>query len=384
MEPETLYRKLQQHLDRMPVGFPATESGVEIRILRQLFTPDEAELVFQASAIPEPAATIHRRVKGGMTLAEVTNRLEQMAGKGLILRIRTERAALRQADFRRRVLRAPTEAADAGARTGLPRVSARRLPAGLPQKKTTQMRIVPVNKTIPIERNVATYAGLRPYVESHGGPFAAMDCICRHGKELEGEKCLQTSLRENCLTLGVAAREMVRIGQARSITREEMLDLLDAADKEGLVLQPENTKNPLFVCCCCGCCCGVLTSAKRFPQPAEYFGSSFQAEVDADLCDSCGVCQSRCQMDALLDGDGGWEGAGGPGEMHRVRPVRNYVSIGRAPVGRKRTTEGAAGRHARALYATPSGTLWSLGDGQTGRKKTAWHEVLSAPASVLC
>ena len=87
MEPDTLYRKLQQHLDRMPVPFPATESGVEIRILRQLFTPEEAELTLEASAIPEPAATIHRRVEPAMPLAEVANRLEQMAAKGLILRI---------------------------------------------------------------------------------------------------------------------------------------------------------------------------------------------------------------------------------------------------------------------------------------------------------
>jgi len=36
---ESLYRRLQQHLDRMPVGFPATQSGVEIRILQRLFTP---------------------------------------------------------------------------------------------------------------------------------------------------------------------------------------------------------------------------------------------------------------------------------------------------------------------------------------------------------
>src|SRR5664279_4449644 len=94
MEPDTLYRKLQQHLDRMPVGFPATESGVEIRILRQLFTPEEAELALEASAIPEPAATIHRRVKGEMTLDEVSGRLEEMADKGLILRIGSKRKPL--------------------------------------------------------------------------------------------------------------------------------------------------------------------------------------------------------------------------------------------------------------------------------------------------
>lgn len=306
MESDTLYRQLQQHLDRMPVGFPATESGVEIRILRQIFTPEDAELTLQASAIPEPAATIHRRIKPVVPLAEVTARLEQMANRGLILRLQAPGGPLYAKmmfaiGFFERQLKRLTPELDRDCREYMQG----EFRHAFHSRKTTQMRIVAVNKTIPVERNVATYASLRTYVESHGGPFAAMECICRHGKELQGEKCRQTNVKENCLTIGMAAREMVRIGQARSIGKEEMLELLDAADHEGLVLQPENTRKPLFVCCCCGCCCGVLTSAKRFPQPAEYFSSSFQAEVNADLCDACGVCQTRCQMDALSDGDDG-------------------------------------------------------------------------------
>ena len=38
------YRDLQKHLDELPIGFPPTESGVEIRILKHLFTPEEAEI----------------------------------------------------------------------------------------------------------------------------------------------------------------------------------------------------------------------------------------------------------------------------------------------------------------------------------------------------
>jgi electron transport complex protein RnfB len=305
MESTVLYRKLQQHLDRMPIGFPATESGVEIRILRQLFTPEEAELALQASAIPEPATAIRRRVKPRMTLGEVTTRLEQMADKGLLLRIHAKGRPLYgklifAVGFYECQLKRLTPELERDCREYILGAYAQ----ASHSKKTTQLRTVPVNRTIVIERNVATYEDIRTCVESSRGPFAAMDCICRHGRELLGEKCKQTSLKENCLTLGAAAREMVRIGQGRPISREEMLDLLDAADKEGLVLQPENTKHPLFVCCCCGCCCAVLTSAKRFPQPAEYFSANFRAEVDADCCDACGVCQSRCQMDALSDVEG--------------------------------------------------------------------------------
>jgi ferredoxin len=92
------------------------------------------------------------------------------------------------------------------------------------------------------------------------------------------------------------------MGQA--ISRQEMLDLLDQADKEGLVLEPENTKSPMFVCCCCGCCCGVLQSAKRLPNPAEYFSTNFYAAVDADTCESCGTCEVRCQMEAISSPEG--------------------------------------------------------------------------------
>ncbi len=85
IEPETLYRRLQQHLDRMPVAFPPTASGVEIRILKRLFTPEEAEIALELSAIPEPASTIHRRSRSRIAFDELRGKLEHMAAKGVIL-----------------------------------------------------------------------------------------------------------------------------------------------------------------------------------------------------------------------------------------------------------------------------------------------------------
>jgi hypothetical protein len=35
---ENVYRKLQKQLDQYSLGFPATESGIEIKILKSLFT----------------------------------------------------------------------------------------------------------------------------------------------------------------------------------------------------------------------------------------------------------------------------------------------------------------------------------------------------------
>jgi len=38
-----VYQRLAHHLDRLPAGYPATENGVELRILQRLFTADEEE-----------------------------------------------------------------------------------------------------------------------------------------------------------------------------------------------------------------------------------------------------------------------------------------------------------------------------------------------------
>jgi Fe-S-cluster-containing hydrogenase component 2 len=303
---EDLYRKLQQHLDRMPVGFPATESGVEIRILKHLFTPAHARVALQLSAIPEPARVIRKRFKPEMTLEECAETLNDMAAKGLIQCVPIKgvphygKLPFAIGMYERQVDRLTPE---------FERDTTEYLQGAFREafhsKKTAQMRTVPVNKAIEVERGVATYDDIRAHVRSSSGPFARMNCICRQGKDLLGEPCRQTELRDNCLTIGVGAEVMVEQGAARFISRDEMLQLLDDAGREGLVLQPENTRNPLFVCCCCGCCCGVISAAKRFPRPADYFSSTYRAQVQADACDSCGTCQARCPMDAISTGGGG-------------------------------------------------------------------------------
>jgi Fe-S-cluster-containing hydrogenase component 2 len=302
---ESLYRRLQQHLDRMPIGFPATDSGVEIRILQRLFTPEEAGIALELSAVPEPATVIHKRLKERMTLPELQQELDQMAGRGTILAYPVA-GVFRYAKLvyvigmYERQLKTLTAEFERDHRQYFDEAFGR----AFHSKKTTQMRVVPVNKQIAVERSVTTYDQIRAHVEASPGPFGTIRCICRHGKDLVGESCKQTKQRDNCLMIGPAARWAVDSGTGRAVTREEMLDLLDEADRDGLVLEPENTKSPMFVCCCCGCCCGVLTSAKRLPEPAEYFSSNFYATVDPETCECCGTCETRCQMDAISTRDG--------------------------------------------------------------------------------
>jgi hypothetical protein len=80
-----VYERLAQHLDGLPGGFPRTESGVEIRILRRLFTPEFARLAVQLTLIPEEPRVIARRAK--IPIEEATQRLEEMFKKGLLVGI---------------------------------------------------------------------------------------------------------------------------------------------------------------------------------------------------------------------------------------------------------------------------------------------------------
>lgn len=298
-EHDGLYRRLQEHLDRMPVGFPATASGVEIRILRRLFSPDDAELALDLSAIAEPLSTIHRRTRGRHTRDELRTALDGMADRGLILRLGRTRPKYGKYPFVVGIYEAQLTRMTADLERDILAYFEEALGKTLHTTGTTQMRTVPVHVPVAVENDVATYDDIRAYVRATAGPFAVMACICREGKALVGHACQQTTRRETCLTFGGAAKGVVEAGAGRFIERDEMLALLDEADRDGLVLQPGNTQSPMFVCCCCGCCCGVLTTAKRLPEPASFFSTNYHAQVDGERCVACGACVDRCPMGAI-------------------------------------------------------------------------------------
>ena len=76
-----IYQKLADHLDNLPGGFAPSETGVEIRLLKRLFTPEEAELSVHLTLEREEASTIANRA--GMDIDEAEQKLESMAANPL-------------------------------------------------------------------------------------------------------------------------------------------------------------------------------------------------------------------------------------------------------------------------------------------------------------
>jgi Na+-translocating ferredoxin:NAD+ oxidoreductase subunit B len=300
-----VYRRLQQHMDRMPVPFPATDSGVEIRILERLFTPEAAEAALALSMLPEAAGTIRKRLPDSWTLDQLVSLLDSMAEKGVIERVRVRgrkryaKSVLAVGIYERQLTRLTAEL-----QRDVEAYFDEAFGVAFHATNPRQIRTVPVNLALTSDRTVASYDDIRSFVTKSEGPFALMDCICRHGRDLTGEPCRQTALRRTCLTFGPAAKGMVNSGAAQFVAREQTLEMLSAADREGLVLQPQNTTEPLFICCCCGCCCGVLRSAKVLPEPAAVLKASYHAASDPETCAGCGICEPRCQMEAVHVTDG--------------------------------------------------------------------------------
>jgi electron transport complex protein RnfB len=302
-----VYQRLRKYLDALPVAFPATESGIELRILKRLFTEEEAEVALALSALPEPAEKIRRRLPG-RTAGELEAILDRMVEKGAIFGRRPRsrggprrysRAPLAVGMYEAQVDRLTKELQE-----DFEQYTREGFAAALASPRTKQMRTIPLSARFVPDRLVVHYDDARGMIAEGKGPWAARNCVCRQGKDLTGEPCRQTTARRVCLMIGGTARASIASGDGRWLTREETLALLDQAERDGMVLQPSNAQDPDFICFCCGCCCGMLQAARQFPRPAEYLHSNYQAVVDPELCTECDTCRPRCPMDALRSLDG--------------------------------------------------------------------------------
>jgi electron transport complex protein RnfB len=288
-----VYRKLASHLDELPGGFPPAESGVELRILRRLFSPDEAELALHVSLLPETARVIAHRAR--IKPEDAMRRLAEMARKGLIYELPAEKGALKYAaaQFVIGIWELQVNHLNAefirDFNEYLPTLTREAL-------KFPQLHTIPVNRSLDARLTVMPYENAEELVR-RAKKILVAPCICRRERHIAGEGC--SAPEDACLIFDMAADLYARNGLGRRIGCEEALAVLARAEEAALVLQPGNSQAPMNICCCCGCCCGVLRSIKSCPNPAALVASSFIASFKPDGCNVCGNCVDRCQMGAL-------------------------------------------------------------------------------------
>jgi len=300
-----VYTRLARALDAMPHGYPATEDGVELAILRKIFSEDDAAMTLRLKPIPEPVAVIARRVR--RPADEVKATLDAMADRGQIFKMRqrgVEHFAM--APFVIGIWEFQLNHLD--------REMAELFEAYAPSLLTTLggsepalVRVIPVNRRIDAKAEVLPYDDLRVALENCNA-FRVAECICRKEMGLLGKSCSHTM--ETCMSFARAPDAYEGMPEwGREVTREEALELLEKCEEEGLVHNTYNVqREPFFVCNCCSCCCGLLRALNEHGAPYMIARSNYVSEIDPDSCSVCGVCdEGRCPVDAIGEGDDGYQ-----------------------------------------------------------------------------
>jgi len=298
---EKVYVDLQRHLNRQAIGFPPTHSGSELRILKHIFSPKEAEVAACLTYRLEPIEIVFGRAAHAVESPEqLTEMLDGIEKKGGI--------ELRIVDGKRFYCNAPLVVGMYEFQLGnLTRgfikdfddyTSDKRFGIEFISTKLPQMRTIPIRKSIQPQHHVSTFDEVTMLLQQAEAPFAIFECICRKKKTLEGESCKATNRKETCFASGGMAQAALRNGIGREISLDESLAIINENQKQGLVLQPSNTEKAEFICSCCGCCCGMLRMQKSLPKPVDFWASNFYAVTDPDKCNGCGHCEKRCQVGA--------------------------------------------------------------------------------------
>jgi ferredoxin len=294
-----VYTQLARFLDQLPAGFPATEDGLELKILKHLYTPEEAELALHLSLIAETAEVIAHRA--GLPTEQIAPRLAAMERKGLLFASHPgAEPRYMAAHFAVGIFEFQVHKMDPDIAGYFEEYFPHLLDPELWQQ-APQLRTIPVGQSIQLDLAVMDYERAESLVKRHDR-ISLATCICRQEKALLGKPCIKPE--ETCLGFGSGADFYVRNDMARYITQEEALEVLRVADASGLVLQPDAAQDAGFICCCCGCCCELLTNLKQLPNPAEIVHSAFVAQNQPERCDGCELCLDRCQMEALFMQDG--------------------------------------------------------------------------------
>jgi electron transport complex protein RnfB len=298
---EDIFLILQKRLDQYSMGFPATESGIEIKILRYLFSEADAALFLTLTPMLETPESVAARLE--LPVDKVAAHLENMARRGLLFRLEKKDAVKYGAipfvhglfefqvknlsrDLAEMVMQYENEGFD----------------RAMQESSGFFLRTIPIQQSVDVTQHIAAFEDAVAMLRQKD-LIVVTDCICRKKTETVDKSCGKPL--EACFMFGSMGQYYLDREMGRKIDPEEAIAILTKCREAGLVTQPATSQNPSGMCNCCGDCCGVLRALNRHPKPAEIAFSNYQAAVDGAECLGCAACLDRCQMNALsLNGEG--------------------------------------------------------------------------------
>ncbi|RPH75571.1 hypothetical protein EHM76_01355, partial [bacterium] len=283
MSDNEYYQNLADALDSLPNGFPHTASGVELKILRKIFSPEEAFLAGRLHGTPEPVEMIAERAC--LPVDEAKARLKDLAKRGLVWGGPVERELrFRLAPFIVGIYEAQPVPMDHEYAHLIEDYMAEGGAAGIMRPDPPLHRVIPAQGAVKSEW-ILPYDDVRAII-SAAKTFSVQDCMCRVQQDQLGSRRCSFPLH-NCLSFSAHGRPPL----PGDISKEEALAVLEQTEEIGLVHTVSNVIQGVgYVCNCCGCCCGLLRGITDWGIEKSVAYANYFAAVDAGVCSGCGVC----------------------------------------------------------------------------------------------
>jgi electron transport complex protein RnfB len=294
---DDVYEQLAKALDKLPNGFPRTQTNTEIKILKKIFTSEEARIASQLTHDYEPIKKIVERTKISPDKAEQT--LTNMAKRGLLWFDKQDgKPTLRLAPFVVGIYEAQLETMDHELAHLVEDYLADGGAAGIMKPQPALHRVIPAQKAVKTEL-ILPYDDVRNIL-LNSKTFHLRDCICRAQQDKIGKRRCTFPLR-TCLSFS----QNTRPPHPLDITKEEALAFLDKTEEIGLVHTVSNIVKGLgYICNCCGCCCGILRGITDWGIENSVACANYYATIDPEKCLNCGTCVERCQVHAITEKEG--------------------------------------------------------------------------------
>lgn len=295
------YEQLADELNKIPNGFPRTQSGVELKLLGKLFSEEDAALA--STLTMEPKSLKEIAEQNSLSEPEAKQRLIGMVKRGLIDIKREEGLGFTfhlipfvVGFYERQNAKIDKEFAELFEQYYHESFHKTML------SEPSVHRIIPLEKAIPVDIDVMPYEKASNYLDQ-AQSWGVLDCICRVQKKLIGQGC-DHSLR-NCLVFSPKPGAFNRSEEIETLSKEQAMQVLADADREGLVHSVNNAQSEVYyVCNCCTCSCGVLRGMVEYGSENSIARSDFYARVEEDLCTGCESCIDRCHFNAMTMVDG--------------------------------------------------------------------------------
>lgn len=297
---EEVYEKLAQKLEGHPAGFPRTETGIELKLLEKIFTPDEAAMAVDLLPRPETIAQITERT--GMDPTETGQMLGRMVGKGQIMTFPMgDEQAFIFIPFIVGIYFYQVGSVD----EELARLFEeyhRQWAEGVFNTGPTHHRVVAIERSIPVEFEVMPYERVNSILEG-GRSFGLFPCMCKLQKTNLGEGCNHPVM--SCLIFSPVEGAYDNVPGIQSLTKDEALQTLRDFEEAGLVHATGNFQDGNnYICNCCTCSCTFLRALAEYGIEDSVAKSNFYAVVNDEACDGCEDCIDSCQFDAITVDDG--------------------------------------------------------------------------------